>query len=105
MAYPEILQVFNDEIYPVRISVRKSLIKVAIYEIYGMKWGPGSPNLRLGGHGPPLATPTSAVRGEFESHPSLAYRLEKHIMKLLHKDEHEISSVTNKAQKTCLACF
>ena len=34
VAYPEALQLFNDEIYPVRISVRTSLIKVAIYEIY-----------------------------------------------------------------------
>ena len=39
MEYFEVLQLFNDEIYPVRISVRKSLIKVAIYEIYVMKWG------------------------------------------------------------------
>ena len=48
VAYPEVLQLFNDEIYPVRISVRKSLIKVAIYEIYG---------IRLGGPCPPPATP------------------------------------------------
>ena len=36
-AYPEVLQLFNDEIYLVCISVQKSLIKVAIYEIYEMK--------------------------------------------------------------------
>ena len=60
VAYPEILQLFNDEICLVRISLRKSLIKVAIYEIYGMKWeGTGHPNLRLGAMSPwtPLATP------------------------------------------------
>ena len=34
---------FNDKVYPMRISVKKSLIKVAIYEIYGMKWGAMAP--------------------------------------------------------------
>ena len=53
MTYPEILQFFNDKVYPKRISVQKSLIKVAIYEIYSMKWGPSRPlNLRLVGHDP-----------------------------------------------------
>ena len=37
MAFPEVLQIFNDEIYPVRISMQKSWIKVACYELYGMK--------------------------------------------------------------------
>ena len=38
MAYPEILELLNDEIYPGCISIQKSLIKVAIYDIYVMKW-------------------------------------------------------------------
>ena len=39
VACPSVLQLFNDEIYLVHISVQVSSIKVAIYEIYGMKWG------------------------------------------------------------------
>ena len=39
VAYPEALQFFNDKVYPVRISLQKSLIGVAICDIYGMKWG------------------------------------------------------------------
>ena len=38
MAYPEVLPLLNDEIYLLRISVQNSLVKVAIYEIYYMKW-------------------------------------------------------------------
>ena len=53
VAHPEVSQIFIDEIYPGRISIQKSLIKVAIYEIYGMKWGVSPPNLRLGGPWPP----------------------------------------------------
>ena len=49
VAHPEFLQLFNDEIYSARISVRMSLINVGIYEIYGMKWGTSPPNLRLRG--------------------------------------------------------
>ena len=45
VAYPEVLQLFNDEIHPARTSVRNSLIKVAIYEIYGMKWGARPPKI------------------------------------------------------------
>ena len=52
MVYPEVLQLFNDEIYLVRISVQTSLIKVAIYEIYGLEWGARPPNLRFGSIGP-----------------------------------------------------
>ena len=37
MAYPEVSQFFNGKVYPVCISVQTSLIKVVIYEIYGMK--------------------------------------------------------------------
>ena len=43
MAYPEVSLIFNDEIYPVRIFIQKLLIKVAIYETYGMKWGARPP--------------------------------------------------------------
>ena len=43
MAYPEFLQPFNDEIYSVRISIRKWLIKVVINEIYDKKSGPSLP--------------------------------------------------------------
>ena len=43
MKHPEVLQFFNDEVYLMRISVQKSWIKVAIYEIYGMKWGSHGP--------------------------------------------------------------
>ena len=48
MAYSEVLQLFNDEIYPVHIPVKKSLIKVAIYEINGIKWGTRSPKFAFG---------------------------------------------------------
>ena len=44
-AYPEILQLFNNEINLVSISVQKSLIKVATDEIYGMKWVVHNPKL------------------------------------------------------------
>ena len=43
VAYPEVLQIFNDENYPVRISTQKALIKVAIYEIYAIKWRTSAP--------------------------------------------------------------
>ena len=59
MAYPELLRILSDEFYPVPISTQKSLIKVAIYEIYDMKWGPGPPNLSLEGHDP-LGPPRDA---------------------------------------------
>ena len=49
---PEVLQFFNDNVYPMRISVKKLLIKVAIYEIYGMKRGGRAPKFTFGGHGP-----------------------------------------------------
>ena len=58
MAYPNVLQLFNDEIYPERISVPKSLIQVDIYEIYGTKWGP-APEFTLGGE---AWTPASPLR-------------------------------------------
>ena len=38
MAYTEVLQTLNDEIYPAHISIQKSLINIAIYKIYGTKW-------------------------------------------------------------------
>ena len=41
-----------------------SLIKVAIYEIYGMKWGARPLNLPLGGGMVPLVPPRDAC--EFE---------------------------------------
>ena len=43
MVHPEVLQDFSAEIYLVCISIQKQLIKVAIYEIYGMQWGAMSP--------------------------------------------------------------
>ena len=49
VTYSEVLQFFNDKDYPLRISVQYSLIKVAIYEIYGMKWGARPLNLPWGG--------------------------------------------------------
>ena len=69
MAYPEVLQLFNDDIYPMRISVQKSLIKVAIYETYGMKWGgPGPPlNLRIGDRDP-WAPPHNAYDSQYIPH-------------------------------------
>ena len=51
VAYPDVLQLFNGEIYPVGISIQKSLIKMAIYKIYGMKWGQAPPQFTLAGHG------------------------------------------------------
>ena len=50
---------FNDKVYSMRISVQKSLIKVAIYEIYGIKSGLVTQTYFWGGHGSlsPLATP------------------------------------------------
>ena len=41
VACPEGLKLFNNEIYLVPISAQKSLIKVAIYKIYCMKWMAG----------------------------------------------------------------
>ena len=54
-AYPEVLQLFNNEVYPVHISTQKSLIKMEIYKM-------GAQALQIcvwGNHGPlsPLATP------------------------------------------------
>ena len=60
MVYPEILQRFSDKVYPMHISLQNSLIKVAIYEICSMKWGPCSPNLRLGAWAPGLFLPDDA---------------------------------------------
>ena len=59
MAYPDVSQILYDEIYPVRISTQKSLIKVAICEIHGMKWGGQAlPKFTLGAWspGPPPKT-------------------------------------------------
>ena len=57
--YPEVLQIFNDEIYPVRVFIQKSLIKVANYEIYGMKWGARPYKLPFAEHDP-LGPPCDA---------------------------------------------
>ena len=48
-------------IYPVHISIQKSLIKVAIYEIYDMKWGPGSFKFTFGGTMAPCAPFTRPI--------------------------------------------
>ena len=64
MVYPEVLQGFSAEIYLVRISIQKQLIKVAIYEIYGMQWEAMSPRFTFGGAwlpGPYLVTPMKAT--------------------------------------------
>ena len=65
MAYPGVLQLFNNEIYSVCISIQKLLIKVATYEIYGIKLGARTPNLgRSWSSGSPLTTSMIMARVE-----------------------------------------
>ena len=48
MAYPEVLQLVMMKFIQCAFPYESRLIKVAIYEIYGMKWGADFPNLRWG---------------------------------------------------------